>query len=76
MDLNLIKNKVVQHANIALLILVLAFATIGAAPQTNMEEKSVSKIAISNYLTAQQNSDLTDEEKIKTAIDALLYNSL
>jgi hypothetical protein len=63
-------NKTAQYIGIVLLILVLAFTTIGATVQTNIEQKSVAQIAISNYLAAQQNSDLSDEEKIKAAIDA------
>lgn len=62
-------NKSVRYVSSILLILVFAFASLGATSQIHAEQKSVSQIAISNYLAAQQNSDLSDEEKIKIAID-------
>lgn len=68
---NLYVNKSIQHIALLLLILVLAFATLGASSSTApVEQKSVSRIAISNYLEAQQNPNLSDEEKIKAVIDA------
>lgn len=64
-------NKTIQYASIVLLLLAFAFTSIGATSQASIEQKSaVSQAAISNYLAAQHNANLSDEEKIKTAIDA------
>lgn len=70
MKYNLRTNKTIQYVSITLLILVFAFASIGATPQTNIEHKSVTQIAISKYQMAQKNLAISNEEKIKTAIDA------
>ena len=68
---NLHVNKPIQHIGYILLIVVFAFASIGASSsQTHAEHATVSQIVISNYLAAQQNPNLSDEEKIKAAIDA------
>jgi len=67
---NLHVHKSINYISSILLILVFAFASIGATSQSQAEQRSVSQIAISNYLVAQQNADLSDEEKIKAAIDA------
>lgn len=63
-------NKAINNISILLLFLVIVIMTIGATAQTNVEQKSISQIAVSNYQAAQQNSDLSEEEKIKTVIDA------
>jgi len=63
-------NKAIKHISSVSLILVFALTTIGATAQTHTEQKSVSQVAVSNYQAAQQNSDLSEEEKIKAAIDA------
>jgi hypothetical protein len=70
MKRNLRTYKVVRYVGVVLLMLTFAFTSIGAISQTNIEHKSVTQIAISNYLVAQQSQDLSDEEKIKAAIDA------
>lgn len=74
------RSKAIRHICAMFLISILAFVTIGAASQTPSQSARqistknkntpISAIAISNYLAAQQNADLNDEEKIKTAIDA------
>lgn len=65
-------NNVVKHISISILltIMTVAFTSIGATPLSTTEQKSESQIAISNYLAAQQNPDLSDEEKIKAVIGA------
>lgn len=63
-------NKVIQHVGITLLLLAFVLTSVGAASAAQNQSKSVSEIAISKYLTAQQNPNLTDEDKIKAAIDA------
>lgn len=62
-------NKSIQYAGIIILVLVFVFASVAAIPPVNVE-KSVSASAISSYRTAQANPVLSDEEKIKSAIDA------
>ena len=63
-------NKAINNISILLVFLVIVFITIGATAQTNVEQKSFSQIAVSNYQAAQQNSELSEEEKIKALIDA------
>jgi len=68
-----------RHISATLLISVFVFVTIGATSQTSYQaacqvpakskNTQTSMIAISNYLAAQQNVDLSDEEKIKAAIN-------
>lgn len=63
-------NKAINNIRILLVFLVIVFITIGATAQTNVEQKSFSQIAVSHYQAAQQNSELSEEEKIKSLIDA------
>ena len=67
---NLKVNKSIRYAGFVLLILMIAFASLGAASPVNAKQESASQIAITKYAAAQRNPALTDEEKIKTAIDA------
>ncbi len=63
-------HKAIKYISIVLLILVFTFTTMGATVQTHTVQMSVSQIAVSNYQRAQKNSNLSDEEKIKAAINA------
>lgn len=72
---NMHVHKSINKVGSILLILIFAFASIGATSyradsQSHTERMSESQIAISRYQTAQQNANLSDEEKIKAAIDA------
>lgn len=62
--------KHISKVPMLFLVLIFALVTVGAVPQVQAVEKSVSQAAIFNYLTAQKNSDISDEEKIKAAIEA------
>lgn len=67
--------KGLKHIGVMLLILAIAFVSSGAvyqqAPDQNpIANTQASRAAISDYLAAQQNTDLSDEEKIKVVIDA------
>jgi hypothetical protein len=42
----------------------------GDAPSLKVQQKTANEIIISKYQTAQRNPNLSDEEKIKVAIDA------
>lgn len=53
-----------------LLIFVFALTTIASSSVGSYEELNVNQNAISKYLLAQKNPDLSDEEKIQTAIEA------
>ncbi len=70
MKYNLKVNKSIRYAGFALLILAIAFASLGAASPANAKHGLASQAAIAKYATAQRNSALTDEEKVKAAIDA------
>lgn len=59
-----------RYVSSILLILLLAFVSMGASSPVNTEQVSAGQIAISKYVTAQQNPALGDEAKIKAAIDA------
>lgn len=63
-------NRSIRYGGSILLILAFALASLGASLPTRIEQQSASQIAISNYLAAQQDPELSDEEKIKAAIDA------
>jgi hypothetical protein len=63
-------NKPIQYVGAILLVLILAFTTSRTTTRAQAEQNSVSQAAVSNYQEAQQNSDLSDEEKIKSTIDA------
>src|SRR5260221_9280893 len=67
---NLKGNKVIQYLGTALLASIILLSSVAAAPTTTVNSKSVSEAAISKYLVAQANPQLSDEEKIKAAIDA------
>lgn len=67
---NMHSHKSIRYIGSILLILVFALASIGATSQSHTGRMSDSQIAISNYRAAQQNADLSDEEKIKATIDA------
>ena len=62
-------NKPLRYSIFTLLIIMLLFVSIGASSSSSFQQ-SVSQIAISNYLAAQQDPNLDDEAKIKAAIDA------
>jgi hypothetical protein len=68
------KNSLKIHKNIwyaSIMILILVFvSTFVAVVSPAQAAKSVSQTAISNYLAAQTNPALTDQQKIKAAIDA------
>lgn len=67
---NLVKvNKVIQHVGIVLLALMILLSSVAATHPTAVNSKSVTETAISQYIAAQSNPQLSDEEKIKTAID-------
>ena len=70
MKSNLKINKNIQKVSIFALILVLAVVSVAAISPANIQQKSVSQMAIANYIVAQHNPNLSDEEKIKAAIDA------
>lgn len=54
-----------------LLLIALTFTSIGASsPVQYGQISTTTQIAFSNYLATQQSEDLSDEEKIKAAIDA------
>ena len=63
-----------RQLGLILLILITAFFTSAAAPLAPHKESPkntpTSQAAIDKYLATQQNADLSDEEKIKAAIDA------
>ncbi|HNB36707.1 MAG TPA: amidase domain-containing protein [Anaerolineales bacterium] len=66
--------KNIRQLGAILLILLTAFFTSAASSQAPNRESPkntpTSQAAIDKYLTAQQNADVSDEEKIKAAIDA------
>ncbi len=62
-------NKPLRYSIFTLLIIMLLFVSIGASSSSSFQQ-SVSQIAISNYLAAQQDPNLDDEAKIKAAIDS------
>ncbi|MGC1378417.1 MAG: amidase domain-containing protein [Anaerolineales bacterium] len=62
-------SKPVRYVSMIVLVLAFVFAvSIAASPAK--AARSVSQTAISNYLVAQSNPALTDQQKIKAAIDA------
>jgi hypothetical protein len=64
-------NKLLRRIGFVLLLITLTFTSIGASSPIQYEQKpTTTQIAFSNYLAVQQNEDLSDEEKIKAAIDA------
>jgi hypothetical protein len=75
---NLKVNKAIRYLGIAFLISVIVFSSVAATIPTVVNSKPISEVAISKYIAAQQNPVLSDEEKIKAAIDnrRLLYDSL
>lgn len=60
-------DKALQYPSFILLVLLFALTSLGASPQPNV---STSKAAIANSLKLQQDTDTSDEEKIKSVIDA------
>ena len=62
-------NKPLRYSIFTLLIIMLLFVSIGASSSSSFQQ-SVSQIAISYYLAAQQDPNLDDEAKIKAAIDS------
>ncbi|MBI2758752.1 MAG: amidase domain-containing protein [Chloroflexi bacterium] len=70
MKYNLKVNKSFRYAGFVLLILVIVLASLGATSPANAKQKSASQTAIANYVAAQHNPNLSDEEKIKATIDA------
>lgn len=81
MKLLICTNKLVQYLRTVLPILIFAIVSVGAsspirivsigAPSPIRDEKSsVSQTTIFSYVTAQRDPNLSDEEKIKAAINA------
>jgi hypothetical protein len=68
MQYNLTDRKAIQYLATALLAIV--FASLVLTSPTAAKSMSVSQLAITNYLAAQENSNLNDEEKIKAGISA------
>ena len=65
------KNKLLHRMGFVLLLIALTLTSIGASSPVQYEQKSTTtQIAFSNYLATQENTDLSDDEKIKAAIDA------
>jgi hypothetical protein len=62
--------KMMFNLGFVFLALVFALGTIGATSQTVKNKDTVSQFSVSNYLEAQKNDNLSDEEKIKSAINA------
>ena len=70
---NTVNEKITQNSRWSMLVLVFFLVSFGATPfhyKDQANKDSVSFVAISNYLHAQRNPKITQEEKIKTAIDA------
>jgi len=67
---NLKSNKVLQYLGTVLFALMILLSSVAATHPTAVNSKSVTETAISQYVAAQSNPQLSDEEKIKTAIDA------
>ena len=63
-------NTSIRYVGFVLLILAIAFASLGAASPVNAKQESASQAAIAKYAAVQRSAALTDEEKIKAAIDA------
>lgn len=61
--------KLTRSISTLLVILVFVFSSVGATIQNDSEERSVTRSAISNYRAVQKNSQLPDEDKIKSAIE-------
>lgn len=53
-----------------LVLQVMPVSARGDAPSLKVQQKTANEIIISKYQTAQRNPNLSDEEKIKVAIDA------
>ncbi|MFZ5921288.1 MAG: amidase domain-containing protein [Chloroflexota bacterium] len=66
---NIKLNNVVRNAGMFVLVLSLAFASIAAISPIAAKSPSVSEIAMANYRDAQS-SNLSEEDKIKSAISA------
>jgi hypothetical protein len=67
---NLEGSKVIQYLGTILLASILLLSSVAATPPTAVYSKSVSEAAISRHIVAQSNPQLSDDEKIKAAIDA------
>lgn len=67
---NLKVNKAIRYLEITLLISIIVFSSVAATVPAAISSKSISEVTISKYIDAQQNPVLSDEEKIKAAIDA------
>ena len=63
-------SKAVQYLGTVLLILAIAFTSVAATFPRALDSKSVSEVAISKFVAAQSNPQLSDDEKIKAVIDA------
>lgn len=59
----------VKSIRVILLIPLIIFVSSCIASQATTKNTETSQVAIVNYLAAQQNPDLNDEEKIKITID-------
>jgi Putative amidase domain/S-layer homology domain len=70
---NLQNTKAVRYIGIALLVLILALISVRLAsatpPGDSIGNTQISQAAIADYLSAQANPVLSDEEKIKAAIN-------
>lgn len=67
---NLKGSQVIRFLGTLLLTSVIMLLSVAASPAKTITSKSTSQVAISKYFAAQQNPNLTDEDKIKTAIAA------
>jgi len=72
------KHNFANSIKIVLLILVFALAIFWVTSKSRSDQSPVSQTAVSEYQAAQKNATLSDEEKIKVAINAyftIIYES-
>lgn len=67
---NLKIKKAIQNLGMVLLASIILLSSVAATTPIEVNSKSVTEVAISKYIAAQANPQLSNEEKIKTAIDA------
>lgn len=61
--------KLIWSACVFILLLAFVFTSVGAI-SLEQDEKSPTEVALAKYEVAQANANLSDEEKIKAAIEA------